>query len=267
MEPRLFYGLEKMPFTKSSVPTQLFVSSDVKQIRDRLEYLKANRGIGLITGEPGTGKTSVVREFVQSLNRSLYQVIYLHLSTVTTTEFLRMLAVELGLEPRHRKSDLFKQIQAEIKYLVNDKRIIPFIILDEAQYLPADVLKDLVMLLNFDMDSKDYCILVLTGLGSLAGNLKKKVHESLKQRIIVNYSVEGLTSEEAKAYIDYELKSCGCSEPIFTEAAVEAAYRGSQRSLRKLNNILEKSLIEGANQKARTIDENIILVAHNEVEI
>lgn len=267
MEPKLFYGLTQMPFQKSTRYSALYKTEDSVQIRRRMEYLKNTKGIGLITGNPGTGKTAALREFAQNLNPSLYKVIYLQMSSVSVNDFLRMLAQELGLEPRYRKSDLFRQIQEEIRYLVNEKRCSPVVIIDEAQYLSNAILRDLVPLLNFDMDSKDYCILIVTGLSSLNRVMKQTVNEALRQRIIVNYHCAGLSRTECEEYIQYCLKECGGNEPLFTEDGVEAAWRGSQGSIRRLNTILTRSLIEGCNQKKRNIDADIIALAFGDAEL
>lgn len=267
MKPELFYGLNQMPFLKKSSYGDLYETEDIRQIRDRLEYLREIRGIGLFTGNPGTGKTAALRTFVQNLNPSLYKVVYLHLTTVSPAEFMRQLAAELGLEPLHRKTDLFRSIQEEIRYLVSEKRCVPVIILDEAQHLSNSILRDLVMLLNFDMDSKDYCILVLTGLNSLNRSLKLAINEPLRQRIVVNYHMGGLDRQEAENYISFCLEKCGSREPVFSEDAIEAAWRSCHGSVRILNSLLSRSMIEGANRRQRLIDSEIISLAHSDNEI
>lgn len=264
MEPTLYYGLSQMPFMKSSRYDSLFESEDLKNMKGRLLYLKSTRGIGLFTGNPGTGKTAALREFASGLNPASYKVIYLKLSSVGATEFLRMICQELGMEPKYRKADVFRQIQDEVTYLVNEKRCVPVLIIDEAQHLPGEILRDLVMLLNFDMDSKDYCIVILCGLPQLNKSLTRTVYESLRQRIIVNCHSEGLSLEEARRYIDFCLEKCDGREKVFSEDAIEAAWRNSQGSIRKLNTLLARSMIEGTNQKKRLIDSEIIAIAKEE---
>ena len=267
MDTKLFYGLKQMPSEKETRFKKTYIFRDMKNVLDRLDYLKQTKGIGVFTGQPGCGKTYTVRTFANELNPSLYKVVYLQLSTVSVLEFYRQLAVGLGLEPKFRKVDLFRQIQDTIRYLTKEKKCTPIIIVDEAQYLSNQILNDLKLLLNFDMDSKNYCILILIGQSTLNGILKKHIHDALRQRIIINYDLEGISREEAKEYIEHCLKQSGANVPIFSEEAIEAVYSIGQGSLRKMNNILTKCLIEGANEEARVIDAEIVLKAHDEVEL
>ena len=105
-----------------------------------------------MTGSPGLGKTTIIRNWVESLNQSANKVIYISLSTVTTQEFYRQLCNELGGEARYRKVDNFKEIQSAIRRYVIEKKMTPVIIFDEAQYMKSQILSDLKILFNFDMD-------------------------------------------------------------------------------------------------------------------
>lgn len=267
MDPMIFYGLSQMPFTKETRLKRLFETEDAKQIQERSEYLQKTRGLGVFTGKPGTGKTSALRQFTQGLNPALYKVVYIKMSTVSVTEFLRQMAAALGLEPNYRKSDVFAQVQEEMSYLVKEKRCIPLIIVDEAQYLSQSILRDLVMLLNFEMDSRDCCILVLSGQPNLNSILKRSVNEALRQRIMVSYNMEGITLKEAGKYVETVLRECGVTVPVFAPDAVEAAARLCHGSLRTLNRILNLSLLEGANQNQQLITSAVIAKAAEEMEL
>lgn len=267
MEPTLFFGLRQLPFQKSSRYRHLYKTEDIQQLEGRLEHLKKVRGIGLITGKPGTGKTAAIREFTNNLNPASFKVIYLQMTTVTVAEFFRMLSSELGLEPQYKKVDLFRQIQDEIRYQCEEKKCTPVIIIDEAQYLSNAILRDLVMLLNFEMDSRDCCILILSGLPGLNRILKQSINESLRQRIIVNYHANGMSRKEAGQYVEWCLKESGCEEPVFSEDAIEAAWRFSQGSVRVMNSLLSKSLIEAAAQKKRQITADIVTIAREDCEL
>lgn len=267
MNTELVYGLKQMPFQKSARYPELYKSADTVQFEGRLEYLKTTRGIGLFTGNPGVGKTAAIRDFARGLNPAMYKVIYISMTTVSVAEFFRMIAQALGLEPKYRKVDLFHQIQEEIRYQTEEKKCIPFIIIDEAQYLSNMILRDLIMFLNFEMDSKDSCILVLSGTTLLNRTLKLSMNEPLRQRVIVNYHMSGLDREEVGEYVRWCLKYSGTEEPLFSEDALEAVWRDSQGSIRKMNNLLTRSLIEGANQKKRLIDTDIVDLARADAEI
>ena len=103
MDTKLFYGLKQMPFEKETRFKKTYIFRDMKNVLDRLDYLKQTKGIGVFTGQPGCGKTYTVRTFANELNPSLYKVVYLQLSTVSVLEFYRQLAVGLGLEPKSGK--------------------------------------------------------------------------------------------------------------------------------------------------------------------
>lgn len=267
MNAKLFYGLKAMPFIKETHYSHPFETEDLANVRQRLQYLKDIRGIGVFTGSPGCGKSSGVYEFARKLNHSLYRVIYITMTTVTSTELLKQIAYGLGLDPMHRKCDLFRQIQETVESMVKDRKMTPVLIIDEAQCLTDSILNDIKMLLNFDFDTKNYMILIFIGESSFNGKLGKRVHEALRQRVVINYDMMGLQEHEAADYVSYCMKECGCREPVFLPEAILSAWSIGNGSIRKMNNVLEKALIEGSNREQREIDTDIILTAQQEVEL
>ncbi|MDF2701048.1 MAG: ATPase [Haloplasmataceae bacterium] len=264
---KAFYGLELNPFDKSLDTKHHFKSADFKEAISRLDYIKQIRGIGLFSGTSGLGKTYALRHFTSTLNPSLYKVIYISLSTVSISEFYRSLCYGLGIEPSFRKVDMFKDIQEELITLMKDKKINPILIIDEAQYLKTEILNDLKILMNFDMDSKNYATCILVGQPTLTTILSKNIHEALRQRIVINYSFTGISKEELKEYIQSRLKIAGCNNEIYNNNAIEAIYGCCNGSIRKINNLLEKCLIIGTQQAKQIIDTEIVMGAQNEVEI
>lgn len=264
---RSFWGMEFNPFDKGISEKNSFDSSDFRQATARLEHLRNVKGIGLFTGLPGTGKTYTLRCFAASLNPNLYKVAYIPLSTVTVMEFYRSLAFSLDLEPQSKKIDLFRAIQERIISLSKEKRVVPTIIIDESQYLKTEVLNDIKLLLNFDMDSKNYSIFILNGLPTLNSILSKQVHEALRQRIVISYNYQGISKSEMESYISSRLTLCGCHDPIFNQNALESLYACCGGATRKLNSVIEKCLLIGSQQKTRTIDTEIVMSAQNETEL
>lgn len=267
MNYKAYYGLAFDPFDKELDVKNSFASSDFKEALSRMEYLKTVKGIGLFTGDAGMGKTYAMRHFVSTLNPSLYKVIYLPISTLTVLEFYRALAYGLGIEPAHKKIDNFRGIQETIEYMSKEKRITPVFLLDEAQYLKTDVLNDLKILFNFHMDSKNYCIVLLTGQAILKNILTRNLHEPLKQRIVISYTFEGITKEETKNYIESRLALADVHTTIFSESAIEAIYSCCNGSIRKLNSLLTKCLIAGALQESMNISTDTVMRAQSEVEL
>lgn len=264
---KMFYGLEFNPFDKSLDTKYHFKSQDFTEALSRLDYLKSVKGIGLFSGSAGTGKTFTLRHFISTLNPSLYKVVYISLSTITVMEFYRNLCFSLGIEPCFKKSDMFRSIQETLISLCRDKKINTIIIFDEAQYLRTEILNDLKILLNFDLDSKNYVTCILIGQPILNTILSKNIHEPLRQRIVINYHFTGITKDEIKDYIKTRLSNTGCHQEIFNPSAIEAIYGCSNGSVRKLNNLLVKCLIIGTQQKKQVIDTDIVMAAQNEIEI
>lgn len=264
---RQFYGMTMNPFEKGIKEKDAYFSKDLKEMISRLEYLNEAKGIGLFTASPGNGKTFALRCFAKKVNPNLTKVIYLCFTTVTTTEFYRQFCISLGIEPSSRKSDMFKNIKDYMENMSTDKRIHYILVWDEAQYLNSDILKDLKLLMNFSMDSKDCFSLVLIGQPVLNNILEKQVHEALKQRIIINYNFEGLSENEVLDYINSRLSLAGATAEIFDNNALLAAYRSCTSSIRRLNMILTKALIIGAQHEKTVIDTDIIMAAANEISL
>jgi len=241
-----------------------FESDDYKNCVSRLNYLLTQKGFGLFTGLPGTGKTFSMRSFITGLNKNLYKVSYSAMSSLTTMDFYRGLAYGLDLEPAYKKVDMFRQIQQRILVLSKDKKITPVFILDEAQYLNTTILNDLKILFNFDMDSSRPAVVIITGLPMLTNILIKQIHEAIAQRIIVNYRFNGLTRSETEAYILSALNAASASASVFQPAAIEALFAGCDGSIRKLNGLISTALLIGEQKNLDSINTDTVMLAMNE---
>lgn len=264
---RAYWGMEFNPFDKEITEKQFYKNNDFKEMEKRLEYLRNVRGIGLFTGLPGTGKTACLRAFVNGLNRSLYKVIYLPMTTISASEFYRDLAKGLGLEPCYRKIDNFRNIQERIRNLYREQKTTLVVLVDEAQYLGRAILADLKLLMNFEMDSRNYAVLVLAGQPTLNNTLSMQIHEALRQRIVINYQMQGLLGQEVADYAKDRMKLCGVSRDVFEPAALEAAYGASGGGIRRLNALLHRALIIGCEQKRDVIGTETIMDAANEIDL
>ena len=262
-----YFGMKCNPFKKGFEQKNKFEFTDFKEMQARLEYLLKTKGIGLFTGSSGFGKTYSIKYFVEHLNVGLYKPIYLSLSTITVMDFYKSLCIGLGISPKHRKIDMFKQIQDTIKTYVNDRKITPIIILDEAQYLRTDILNDLKMILNFDIDSKDYAVLILVGQPILNDMLSRNSHEALKQRIVVNYTLVGLDAKEVEEYLKNRLRLAGMNENMFEEGAIKAIASNCNGSTRKLNSIIENCLMICEQKEENIVTTEIAMLAENELNL
>ena len=260
------YGLEFNPFIKNSKDI-LVETQDYREAMVRLDYLKSTNGFGLLTGAPGRGKTTIIRKWSSTLNTSLFKVIYTSLSTITVTEFYRNLAEQLGATPTYRKCENFQLIQQEINRLALEKRQTPVIILDEANYINTKILNDLKIIFNFEMDSRDRAIVLLAGLPSLNNTLRLAVHEPLRQRLVMNYDVEGMSKEEGRTYISEKLRGAGCTQKVFEENAVEAILNSSNSTPRIINKICNSCMIIGNSLSLNMINADTVMKAINECDI
>lgn len=266
MESIARFGLEFNPFLKNSkeIPVD---TQESREAAFRLDYLAKNKGFGLLTGAAGRGKTTAVRKWKASLNPSLYKVVYSGLSTLTVNDFYRNLAGELGAQPSFRKPDNFKAIQDEITRLAVEKRRTPVIIIDEANYVSNAILNDLKILFNFEMDSKDRAVILLVGLPQLNSTLRLGVHEPLRQRIIMNYNLEGLSKDEGRIYISEKLKGAGGTPDVFEENAVEAVLNAADGTPRMINKLCNAGMLVAASRNLDCINADAVMQAVSDCEL
>lgn len=260
------YGLEQNPFLKNSKDIMV-ETAEASEVSTRLGFLSDTKGIGILTGEPGQGKTTASRIWSNSLSSSLFKISYNCLSTLTVMDFYRQMAFSLGVEPRYRKNDLFNDIQAEIRRLAIEKRVTPVILIDEADMLSHKVLSDLQLLFNFQMDSRDLAIILLIGQPRLNITLSQGMHEPLTQRIVMNYNMGGLTKEEGHSYITRKLEGAGCRQKIFENNAAEAILNAANGTPRMINKICNRALMIGASRNLNILDADTIMKAVDDIQL
>lgn len=262
-----YFGLKFNPFSKEIAFDQLFTGQDLQELASRLKYLQKVRGIGLIAGEPGCGKTTALRKYVSELNPAYFKSCYFALSTVTVLEFYQGLALELGEQPKHKKVSIFHQIQGAIASLYYERHVTPVIILDEIHLATNKILEDLRLLFNFKMDSQNPFILILAGQPLIRNKLALNVNNPLRQRLTVKYLMYGLKRDEIGEYCSSRLKSAGLHDEVFTPAAVEAIYSITKGLPRLVNNLVTTCLIIASGNKQRQVDEDVVYQAQQELEI
>ena len=260
------FGLEYDPFVKNS--KDVFIdNTETREVLKRLDYLKESNGFGLLTGDPGLGKTSCIRKWSNSLNRSRYKVVYSCMSTLTVKEFYSHLCYGFGLEPSYYKSQNFRKIQDEITRLVMDKRITPILIIDEANHISNGILTDLKMIFNFEMDSKDRAIVLLSGQSQINNTLSMNSFESIKQRIVMNYNMEGLNKIDGRDYIIKKLESAGCTSAVFEEPAIEAILNSAEGKPRVINKLCTTAMMIADMKSESMVSSEIAMSAFNENQL
>jgi type II secretory pathway predicted ATPase ExeA len=129
------FGLTRYPFPKSLAPEELFLSGAAHELHARLEHWLELRSIALITGEVGSGKTTLCRRFAASLHPGLHRLFYVCHCTGNPTDLYKLIAWELRLAVERNRAALFRSIQAEVTRLITETRVIPVLVIDEAQNL------------------------------------------------------------------------------------------------------------------------------------
>lgn len=262
----VYYNLKKIPFIKEIDPKHIFISQSIAELNRRLEYIKQKRGIILITGEPGTGKTLSIRAFITNLNQNLYKYFYIPLSTVNVLDFYKQLCTRLGGESFFKKSQLFSSIQNAIKHYVENAKKIPVIIFDEAHYLKNENFYELQIITNFNMDSTDPSIFILLAQPHLRDRLMRPIHQSFNQRITLKFHIPPLSKDETNLYIQHQLTYACASSTLFEPNAIAAIYQASHGIPRIINSIATNCLILGTLEKKDSITEEEVYMAVKETE-
>ena len=262
---RKYYGLTRHPFEKDLKPDELFVSTAAKELEARLKYLLQLRGIGLITGEVGSGKTSICRKVATELSSGLYRVFYIPLTTSNVTDTYKSIAWEMGVTTQRSLAALYRAIRLEVNRLCLELKVRPILIIDEAQYLRNDVLENLRLLTNYEMDSQNRLCMIFVGQAELRRRMSLSVHEPLAQRLVVRYHLAGLAPEELPAYLQHRLELAGTQMELFEQPALEAIFQATNGLPRKVNLLAHISLNVAALQKAEAVSAEHIRTAVGEM--
>ena len=262
---RTHFALTCHPFAKDIPADELFVSAAAKELEARLLHLIDLRGLGLVTGDVGSGKTTICRKVAASLHTSLYRVFYVPNSTGHVMDLYKAICWELGLSVERSRAALYRVIRGEVTRLCEEPRVRPILIVDEAHHLRSDVLEDLRLLTNYAMDSQNRLCLLLVGQTELRRRLGMAVHEALNQRVVVRQHVAGLTSDEIGPYLDHLLRRAGALVPLLEPAAVHAIYQATGGLPRKVNLLAHHTLIAAALAQARTATAEHVQAAMPEI--
>jgi len=259
-----FYNFKKLPFAKNLTPSEIFATDATRELHSRLEYMKERRGILVVTGLSGVGKTLQLRAFTEALSAACYLPLYLPLSTVTVGDFYRQINAALGGERQFRKIDVFASIQRQIKHLVSNEKKIPIIILDEAHRLSRDALLELQVIANFQMDSLDPALFILAGQPELPDRLNAAIYDSLCQRIHLKFHVPPLSAQEVGPFMTHHLKIAGRSKSLFASDGVDAVYQSTAGIQRKVCQLAFKTLALGALQEKESLTAEEVFLAARE---
>ena len=139
--------------------------------------------------------------------------------------------------------------------------------MDEASYIGNGILNDLKILFNFEMDSRDRAVLLLAGLPQLNNTLRLAVHEPLRQRLVMNYNLDGMSKEEGRCYIQEKLKGAGCTQTVFEDNALEAILNAANGTPRMVNKLCNASLLVGNSSGLNIITADAVMQAISDCEL
>jgi general secretion pathway protein A len=264
---RKFYGLREKPFSKTPDPRFLFLSRGHREALARLQYAVEEREPALLTGEIGSGKTTISRAIMDSFGGA-YRFCFIINPVLTPFEFLRVIARSLGMEkPADVKDDLLKEITDEL-YRLHENSGCPVIIIDEAQLIPArEIFDEIRLLTNFQLDDKNLLSLIIMGQPELRKRLSHPVFEPLRQRIGIQYHLHPLDLEETMDYVDFRLRVAGGTQGLFSPEAIQLMYELSGGIPRRINAVATNALLVGYGKDAAWIDDTIIEELKGEMTI
>lgn len=260
-----YFSLKNRPFDKSLKPADLFISRGMNELIARFEYLKKNRGIMLLTGLPGVGKSTALRLFVSKLPEISHKCFYVPLASVNVLDFYRQINNSLGGDVLCLKSRLFASIQSSIRDLVVNSKITPVFIFDEAHLLKNENFIELQIIANFNMDSYDPAIIIIAGQSHLHDRLMRPVLKSFYQRILVKFNLPPLEQDETESFISHVLSVNGCANSPFSKSAVEAVFKNSGGIPRVISSLSLKSMTCSMLEKSSVITEEHVFSAAKEI--
>ncbi len=260
-----FFGFTREPFARDIPAEHVYQSDQYKELSMRFQHMLEYRGLMLVTGDSGSGKTTALRALVSSLNKKLFSPLYLPLATVGVSDFYRQLNASLGGDKKFFKTALYRSIQEQLVSWVTLKNVLPVIILDEAHLLKDQNLRELQIIVNFKMDTTTPALFVLAGQTMLRKRLEAPMLDSVAQRIILAYHLGGLTVKETQKYVEHHLAVAGNTAMRIDKKAYEIVHQLSHGLPRKIGAIMIKTFMYAEMKKLSDIDADTVLVSSKEV--
>jgi general secretion pathway protein A len=262
-----FFGLNEKPFTITPDPRYLFMSERHGEGLAHLVYgVTDSGGFIQLTGEVGTGKTTLVRTLLGQIPSEVDIALILN-PQLTAVEFLAAICEELGIERPRERYSAKALVDTLNRYLLDahsqGRRTI--LLIDEAQNLSEGVLEQLRLLTNLETARQKLLQIILIAQPELREKLAQENLRQLAQRVTGRYHLEPLSSEETFTYIDHRLRVAGALTEIFNSSAKREVYRLSGGVPRIINVICDRALLGAYSQESRTVDKSLVRNAASEV--
>jgi type II secretory pathway predicted ATPase ExeA len=250
-----FFGLGSEPFSNAPVSRFYYNAPQHQQALTRLLYAtNSMKGLAILVGDIGAGKTTLARRLLDSLNEEEYEaalLVIIH-SGITAAWLLRRIALQLGVEnPATEKLALLSQLYQRLLQIHEQGRK-AVVLIDEAQMLETrELMEEFRGLLNLEVPERKLISFVLFGLPEIEQNLK--LDPPLAQRVAMRYRLEPFNSESTEAYIKHRLRLANSPRMPFTPDAIDAIHRRSSGTPRIINTICDNALFEAFLARATDI--------------
>ena len=254
-----FYGLKELPFALTPDPRFIYFTPSHTEVMANLHYgIESGKGLIVVMGEVGTGKTTILRWMMQRLDRTVL-VAYIFNPRLSVTEFYQHLASLLDVQKWETKPELLVSLGQALDSR-HSRGLRTVLIIDEAQGLSPAVLEEIRLLSNFESDTAKQLQIVLTGQPELRSVLNYPDLRQLKQRVALRCVIKALPSvEETDRYITSRLLASGAERTeIFTNEAVDYIYRCTEGIPRNINNLCDNALLAGYAAGELTVGRSII---------
>jgi general secretion pathway protein A len=255
------FGLSQAPFNITPDPSFLYLSPSHREGLAQLSYgIRARKGFVVLTGEVGTGKTTLIHALLNDLNGNA-QTALIFSTIVSPVELLRSVCEEFGLiEPKRPLQDIHDYLVSLNEFLLDSYRKGEncTLIIDESQNLSAEVLESIRLLSNFETSKDKLLQILLVGQPELALRLNSPELRQLKQRVMLRHHLRALSLQESCEYVQNRLKVAGGDQKLFTPKALESIYSYSGGIPRIVNVLCDNALLTGYALGRREIDTGII---------
>jgi len=256
------YGLRGLPFELTSDPSCLFLTASHREALSNLEYgLSTGKSLTLLIGEPGTGKTTILRAAIGSEQCQHVRCVYLNNPALTRSEFVTTLAGAFGLGAA--AATCKASLLAALDQFLRQRRArgeMNALVVDEAQALSNELLEEIRLLGNIDTPKEKLLPLVLAGQPELAQRLDEPELRQYKQRIALRCALSVFGLQETAGYIASRVSAVGGRpEQLFTREAVGLIHQYSAGIPRTINVICDNALVTGMGLNRHIVDAEIVL--------
>ncbi|CAN5690468.1 hypothetical protein BH20ACI4_BH20ACI4_23010 [soil metagenome] len=257
-----FFGLEDIPFTLTPDPRFIVFTPSYNEVLASLYYgLETAKGLIVLTGEVGTGKTTALRWILRRLDSSVLAA-YVFNPRLSIDEFYHHVTQMLGIKDWTNKAELLEEMGRVLQQR-HSRGLRTVLIIDEAHELSDYVLEEIRLLMNFESDNAKHLQIVLTGQPELREKLNQPNLRQLKQRVALRCNMHALPDvDETERYITERLLIAGSEQPnIFTPGAIDFLFQCSEGIPRQINNICDNAMLAayaaGEQIVSRQIIENV----------